>query len=108
MNNPIIDEVRAARASIAAEHGYDREKILAWARAEQAAIKNMNPSDVDFHAVAGGAAGGGPVHNEHAGAGRACGEHEMLRNAGGGGVRRTVNLHQQPLWQRDVATGQEQ
>ncbi|MCF7676523.1 MAG: hypothetical protein K9N23_22620 [Akkermansiaceae bacterium] len=43
MNNPIIDEVRAARASIAAEHGYDREKILAWARAEQAAIKNMNP-----------------------------------------------------------------
>jgi hypothetical protein len=42
MNNPIIDEVRAARASIAAAHGYDREKILAWARAEQAAIKNMN------------------------------------------------------------------
>jgi hypothetical protein len=43
MNNPIIDEVRAARAAIAAEHGYDREKILAWARAEQAAIKKINP-----------------------------------------------------------------
>lgn len=40
MKNPIIDEVRAARAAIAAEHGYDREKILAWARSEQAAIKN--------------------------------------------------------------------
>ncbi len=44
MNNPIIDEVRAARASIAAEHGYDHGKILAWARAEQAAIKNINPN----------------------------------------------------------------
>jgi len=44
MNNPIIDEVRAARASIAAEHGYDRERILAWARTEQAAINNMNPN----------------------------------------------------------------
>ena len=43
MSNPIIDEVRADRASIAAEHGYDRAKILAWAREEQAAIKNMKP-----------------------------------------------------------------
>lgn len=39
MNNSIIDEVRAARASLAAEHGYDRAKILAWARAEQAEVK---------------------------------------------------------------------
>lgn len=44
MNNPIIDEVRAARASIAAEHGYDRERILAWARAEQAEVKNKRTS----------------------------------------------------------------
>lgn len=42
MTNPIIEEVRAARASIAAEHGYDRTKILAWARAEQAALKMKN------------------------------------------------------------------
>jgi hypothetical protein len=39
MNNSIIDDVRAARASLAAEHGYDRAKILAWARAEQAEVK---------------------------------------------------------------------
>jgi hypothetical protein len=44
MKNPIIDEVRANRAALAAEHGYDREKILAWARAEQAAIKNKGTS----------------------------------------------------------------
>lgn len=44
MTNPIIEEVRAARASIAAEHGYDRTKILAWARAEQAALKMKNPN----------------------------------------------------------------
>jgi hypothetical protein len=44
MKNPIIDEVRAARAAIAAEHEYDREKILAWARSEQAAIKNKTTS----------------------------------------------------------------
>lgn len=44
MTNPIIEEVRAARASIAAEHGYDRTKILAWARAEQAALKTKNPN----------------------------------------------------------------
>lgn len=43
MTNPIIEEVRAARASIAAEHGYDRTKILAWARSEQAALKMKNP-----------------------------------------------------------------
>ena len=44
MTNPIIEEVRAARASIAAEHGYDRTKILAWARAEQPALKMKNPN----------------------------------------------------------------
>ncbi|MBC7979682.1 MAG: hypothetical protein H7Y36_03865 [Armatimonadetes bacterium] len=44
MTNPIIEEVRAARASIAADLGYDRTKILAWARAEQAALKMKNPN----------------------------------------------------------------
>lgn len=44
MNNPIIDEVRAARAAIAAEHGYDRAKILAWARAQQA-IREQNGTE---------------------------------------------------------------
>lgn len=44
MTHPIIEEVRAVRASIAAEHGYDRNKILAWARAEQAALKMKNPN----------------------------------------------------------------
>jgi hypothetical protein len=44
MTNPIIEEVRAARASIAAEHGYDRTKILEWARAEQAALTKKNPN----------------------------------------------------------------
>lgn len=44
MSNPIIDEVRAARASIAAEHEYDRTEIPAWTRAEQAATKKMNPN----------------------------------------------------------------
>ncbi len=46
MTNSIIEEVRAARASIAAEHGYDRARILAWARAEQAALKMKNPKTV--------------------------------------------------------------
>jgi hypothetical protein len=44
MTNPIIEEVRAARASIAAEHGYDRTKIIAWARAEQATLKMKSPN----------------------------------------------------------------
>lgn len=39
MNNSIIDEVRAARVALAEEHGYDREKILEWARGEQAKLK---------------------------------------------------------------------
>ncbi len=52
MTNPIIEEVRAARAAISAEHGYDRTKILAWARAEQAALK-MKSSKKAVVATAG-------------------------------------------------------
>ena len=44
MNNPIIDEVRAARAALAEEHGYDREKILKWARRKQAALESQGLS----------------------------------------------------------------
>ncbi len=40
MKNSIIDDVRAARAALAEEHGYDREKILEWARRQQAKLKS--------------------------------------------------------------------
>lgn len=39
MNNPIIDEVRAARAALAKEHGYDRGRILEWARMRQTELE---------------------------------------------------------------------
>ncbi len=39
MKNEIIEEVREARAALAAEHGYDRQKIYEWARATTAAHK---------------------------------------------------------------------
>ena len=32
MNDTIVQEVRDIRASIAAEFGYDRTRIIAWAR----------------------------------------------------------------------------
>lgn len=32
MTDPIVEEVRAARAAIAAEFGHDRGRFLAWAR----------------------------------------------------------------------------
>jgi hypothetical protein len=37
MTNSIIDEVRQARAEIAAEHGYDIQRIYEWAREAHAA-----------------------------------------------------------------------
>lgn len=40
MNNSIVDEVRAARAALAEEHGYTRESILKWARQKQAELKS--------------------------------------------------------------------
>jgi len=32
MNNPIIQEIREARAALTAEHGYDLSRINEWAR----------------------------------------------------------------------------
>jgi hypothetical protein len=37
MNNELIDEVRTARAALAAEHEYDRMKIFEWVKAAHAA-----------------------------------------------------------------------
>lgn len=39
MKNEIIEEVREARAALAAEHGYDRQRIYEWALATTAAHK---------------------------------------------------------------------
>ena len=39
MKNEIIEEVREARAALAAEHGYDRQRIYEWAKATTAAHK---------------------------------------------------------------------
>ena len=39
MKNEIIEEVREARAALAADHGYDRQRIYEWARATTAAHK---------------------------------------------------------------------
>jgi hypothetical protein len=39
MKNEIIEEVREARAALAAEHGYDRQRIYEWARATTVAHK---------------------------------------------------------------------
>lgn len=41
--DPIVQEVRDARASIAAEFGYDLSKYLAWAR-EQTRLKKESVS----------------------------------------------------------------
>lgn len=37
MNNPIIKEVRKARAALAAELGHNRQKVFEWAKAAYAA-----------------------------------------------------------------------
>ena len=34
MNNPIIDEIREARAALAEEHGYDLVRLNEWAQAQ--------------------------------------------------------------------------
>lgn len=39
MKNQIIEEVREARAALAAEHGYDRQRIYEWAKLTTAAHK---------------------------------------------------------------------
>ena len=47
MNDTIVQEVRDIRAAIAAEFGYDRKKIIAWAREqtkERKALGYASPS----------------------------------------------------------------
>ena len=58
MKNEIIEEVREARAALAAEHGYDRQRIYEWARATTADHKKVprTPSPDKAPEVTGGAA----------------------------------------------------
>jgi len=42
MNNPIIEEIREARAALAAEHGYDLIRINDWARQQTLARQTQN------------------------------------------------------------------
>lgn len=44
MNNPIIDEIREARAALAAEHGYDLARINEWAR-QQTLARQLQKQD---------------------------------------------------------------
>ena len=57
MKNELIDEVREARAALAAEHGYDRQRIYEWARATHAAHMKAQrgPSPNKTLETAGGA-----------------------------------------------------
>ena len=45
MNDPIVQEVRAARAAIAAEFNYDLPKYLAWIRGLTEARKLASGTD---------------------------------------------------------------
>jgi hypothetical protein len=48
MNDTIVQEVRAIRAAIAAEFGYDRTKLIAWAREQtkqRKALGNSSPNE---------------------------------------------------------------
>lgn len=42
MNNPIIDEIRQARAALAAEHDYDLVRINEWARKQTEAHRKLH------------------------------------------------------------------
>ena len=46
MTNHIIQEVRDARAALAAEHGYDHRRIFEWAKAAQAARQKTLESKI--------------------------------------------------------------
>ena len=62
MKNELIDEVRAARAALAAEHKYDRMKIYEWAKAAHAARQQaLNPELPDQTPEATGGAVTPPV-----------------------------------------------
>ena len=57
MTNELIDEVREARAALAAEHGYDRQRIYEWAKAahaaRQLALRHESPRPPDEVAAPG-------------------------------------------------------
>ena len=44
MKNELLEQVREARAALAAEHGYDPQRIYEWARAAHAARKHAQAS----------------------------------------------------------------
>lgn len=48
MKNELLEQVREARAALAAEHGYDPQRLYEWARAAHTARKHAqtHPSDV--------------------------------------------------------------
>lgn len=46
MKNPIIEEVRKARAALAAEHGYDLQRIHEWAKAAHELRKKVKGKTV--------------------------------------------------------------
>ena len=41
MNNPIIDEIREARAALAEEHGYDLIRLNEWAQRQTDARRRL-------------------------------------------------------------------
>ena len=51
MKNEIIEEVREARAALAAEHGYDRQRIYEWAKATTAAHKEAKRTPAQTKAL---------------------------------------------------------
>ena len=57
MNNPIIDEIRKARAALAEEHGYDLVRINEWAQRQTEARRRhaAQPRQNKALAPAGGA-----------------------------------------------------
>lgn len=62
MIDPIVQEVRDIRASMAEQFGFDRKRILAWARAETAARKSaLSKPKADKSQEATGGARKSPV-----------------------------------------------
>ncbi len=53
MNNPIIEEIREARAALAAEHDYDFDKLNEWARkaTEQRRLQQLQKAAAQMPAV---------------------------------------------------------
>ena len=67
MIDPIVQEVRAIRASIAEQFGFDRTRIIAWARAQTAARKAAlgKPKASNKLETTGGASKPAPIRKRH-------------------------------------------